>query len=226
MLFPWISAKVQLVDKHDTAGALELARKAFPRGVALNLLVLQKPPNRSRTLIRPAISDTFTSILVVESRQRVENRFVKKAWVFCCIVASSAIVGGCGKGGSQNATEASGASASQAPVQPAQGASDIPSASGALGAIAKAQLPGEAAETLRLIKAGGPYPFSEDGVVFRNSALLLPKHPRGYYHAYTVRTPGSTDRGQRRIVCGGPRRQTGECYYTDDYYVSFKRIGE
>ncbi|WP_168790060.1 ribonuclease [Paraburkholderia aromaticivorans] len=151
---------------------------------------------------------------------------MKRAWAFSCIVALSAILGGCGKEGSQNVTEASGASASQAPVQPAQGASGTPVASGALGTVTKAQLPGEAAETLRLIKAGGPFPFGEDGVVFRNSAGLLPQHPRGYYHTYTVRTPGSTDRGQRRIICGGPRRQTGDCYYTDDYYVSFKRIAE
>lgn len=151
---------------------------------------------------------------------------MKRAWAFSCIVALSAILGGCGKGGSQNATEASGASASAAPAQPAQGASGTTVASGALGTVTKTQLPGEAAETLRLIKAGGPFPFSEDGVVFRNSAALLPQHPRGYYHTYTVRTPGSTDRGQRRIICGGPRKQTGDCYYTDDYYVSFKRIAE
>ncbi|OWJ61047.1 ribonuclease [Paraburkholderia caledonica] len=154
---------------------------------------------------------------------------MKSAWAFSCIVAMSAILGGCGKGGSQNATEASGASASQSPAQPAQGASGTLTASGAqatgaLGTVTKAQLPGEAAETLRLIAAGGPFPFADDGVLFRNSALLLPKHPRGYYHTYTVRTPGSTDRGQRRIVCGGPRKQTGDCYYTDDYYASFKRI--
>ncbi|REG52382.1 ribonuclease T1 [Paraburkholderia sp. BL6669N2] len=151
---------------------------------------------------------------------------MKRAWAFSCIVALSAILGGCGKGGSQNATEASGASASAAPAQPAQGASGTTVASGALGTVTKTQLPGEAAETLRLIKAGGPFPFSEDGVVFRNSAALLPQHPRGYYHTYTVRTPGTTDRGQRRIICGGPRKQTGDCYYTDDYYVSFKRIAE
>ncbi|RKR36358.1 ribonuclease [Paraburkholderia sp. BL17N1] len=151
---------------------------------------------------------------------------MKRAWAFSCIVALSAILGGCGKGGSQNATEASGASASAAPAQPAQGASGTTVASGALGTVTKTQVPGEAAETLRLIKAGGPFPFSEDGVVFRNSAGLLPQHPRGYYHTYTVRTPGSTDRGQRRIICGGPRKQTGDCYYTDDYYVSFKRIAE
>ncbi|MEX3977997.1 ribonuclease domain-containing protein [Paraburkholderia sp. EG287A] len=156
---------------------------------------------------------------------------MKRAWVFPCVVAMSAILGGCGKESSRNATEASGASASQAPGQPAQGASGTPAASGtqapgALGTVTKTQLPGEAAETLRLIKAGGPFPFADDGVLFRNTAQLLPKHPRGYYHTYTVRTPGMTDRGQRRIVCGGPRKQTSDCYYTDDYYVSFKRIAE
>jgi len=138
----------------------------------------------------------------------------------------SAILGGCGKESSRNATEASGASASQAPGQAASG---TPAASGAqvagtLGSVTMAQLPGEAAETMRLIKAGGPFPFADDGVLFRNTAQLLPKHPRGYYHTYTVRTPGTTDRGQRRIVCGGPRKQPSECYYTEDYYVSFKRI--
>ena len=156
---------------------------------------------------------------------------MKRAWAFSCILALNAILGGCGKEGTQNATPEAGASASQAPVQPGQAASAALAASGAQeqsapATVTKAQLPGEAAETLRLIKAGGPFPFGEDGVLFRNSAGLLAQHPRGYYHAYTVRTPGATDRGQRRIVCGGPRRQTSDCYYTDDYYVSFKRIAE
>ncbi|PRX36881.1 ribonuclease T1 [Paraburkholderia sp. BL18I3N2] len=151
---------------------------------------------------------------------------MKRAWAFSGIVALSAILGGCGKGGSQNPTEASGASASEASAPPAASASGTAVASGAVGTITRTQLPAEATETLRLIKAGGPFPFSEDGVVFRNSAALLPQHPRGYYHTYTVRTPGSTDRGQRRIICGGPRKQTADCYYTDDYYVSFKRIAE
>jgi ribonuclease T1 len=154
---------------------------------------------------------------------------VNRTWAFSCIFALSAILCGCGKGGSQNAAQDSGASASQASSQPAQTASDAAAASGAqqrgvLPVVTQAQLPAEAAETLRLIKAGGPFPFAEDGVLFRNSAALLPQHPRGYYHAYTVRTPGSADRGQRRIVCGGTRKQTGDCYYTEDYYVSFKRI--
>jgi ribonuclease T1 len=156
---------------------------------------------------------------------------VKRTWAFSCILALSAILGGCGKDGSRDATQEPGASASQATTQLGQAASTTPAASGAQersapAAVTKAQLPAEAAETLRLIKAGGPFPFGEDGVLFRNSAGLLPQHPRGYYHAYTVRTPGSADRGKRRIVCGGQRRQTSDCYYTDDYYASFKRIAE
>lgn len=156
---------------------------------------------------------------------------MKRAWTVLCMFALSAALCGCGKKGSQDATQESGASASQASSQPGQASSDAVAASGALArgplaSVGQKQLPDEAVETLRLIKAGGPYPFSEDGVLFRNSATLLPQHARGYYHAYTVRTPGSADRGQRRIVCGGPRKQTGDCYYTDDYYVSFKRIAQ
>jgi ribonuclease T1 len=146
-------------------------------------------------------------------------------------LAMSAMLGACNKNKSPAATQDAGASASQAASAPVQGASDLAAASGAQerGAatvISKSKLPGEAAETLRLIKAGGPYPFGEDGVLFRNSAVMLPQHARGYYHAYTVRTPGAADRGLRRIVCGGPRKQINECYYTDDYYASFKRIGD
>ena len=152
---------------------------------------------------------------------------MKRAWAFSCILALSAILDGCGKDGSRNATEEPASSASEASAPLGQAASATPAASGtsaALATIAKAQLPAEAGETLRLIKAGGPFPYGEDGVLFRNSAAMLPQHPRGYYHAYTVRTPGAADRGLRRIVCGGLRKQTGDCYYTDDYYVSFKRI--
>ncbi|MGA7814661.1 MAG: ribonuclease, partial [Caballeronia sp.] len=42
---------------------------------------------------------------------------MKRAWAFSCILSLSAILGGCGKDGSQNATQEPGASASQAPVQ-------------------------------------------------------------------------------------------------------------
>ncbi|MDR5857653.1 ribonuclease [Caballeronia sp. LZ062] len=167
---------------------------------------------------------------VVECKSTGDIGLVKRAWIFPCVIALSATLCGCGKNGSQNASQEPGAAASQAAAQ-ASAASGVTAASGAqergaVPAVARAQLPGEVADTLRLIKAGGPFPYKDDGVLFRNSAGLLPQQPRGYYHAYTVRTPGATDRGQRRIVCGGPRRQTGECYYTDDYYASFKRISE
>ena len=58
--------------------------------------------------------------------------------------------------------------------------------------------------TLRQIQAGGPFPFEKDGIVFGNRERLLPPHPRGFYHEYTVPTPRARDRGARRIVCGGP----------------------
>ena len=94
------------------------------------------------------------------------------------------------------------------------------------GTVALAQLPPEAVKTLNLIAAGGPYPYEKDGVVFGNRERLLPPHRRGYYHEYTVPTPGARDRGARRIVCGGPLRRTTNCYYSDDHYASFNRIIE
>jgi len=85
-------------------------------------------------------------------------------------------------------------------------------------------LPAEARHTLELIASGGPYPYQRDGVVFANREQLLPLHYRGYYHEYTVKTPGGHNRGARRIICGGEARSVAECYYTDDHYQSFRRI--
>lgn len=83
-------------------------------------------------------------------------------------------------------------------------------------------LPAEAQLTLDAIKAGGPFPHRQDGGVFQNRERLLPSQPRGYYREYTVRTPGSRDRGARRIVTGGdPPR---EYFYTSDHYRSFQRL--
>lgn len=90
--------------------------------------------------------------------------------------------------------------------------------------ITPRQLPPEARETLALIRQGGPFPYERDGVVFGNFEKLLPKQARGYYHEYTVRTPGAKNRGTRRIIAGG--NPPTEFYYTDDHYQSFRRIVE
>jgi len=95
-----------------------------------------------------------------------------------------------------------------------------------LPTVAVAQLPAEGRETYRLIHTGGPFPHSKDGVVFGNRERLLPKHERGYYLEYTVKTPNARDRGARRIVCGGAARVPDACFYTSDHYASFSRIVE
>src|SRR5512137_2791595 len=64
-------------------------------------------------------------------------------------------------------------------------------------------LPPEAVATLEAIERGGPFPYDRDGSVFQNRERRLPERPRGYYREYTVVTPGSRDRGARRIVSGG-----------------------
>jgi ribonuclease T1 len=91
--------------------------------------------------------------------------------------------------------------------------------------VALAELPQEAQRTERLIRAGGPFPFSKDGITFGNRERLLPRRDRGYYREYTVPTPGARSRGARRIVCGGvPARLPEVCYYSEDHYASFRRI--
>ena len=96
-----------------------------------------------------------------------------------------------------------------------------------LGTVALATLPAEARTTHRLILAGGPFPYRKDGTVFGNRERLLPRADRGFYREYTVRTPGSPDRGARRIVCGGLRPTVPEaCFYTADHYASFKLIAQ
>lgn len=92
----------------------------------------------------------------------------------------------------------------------------------AVPTILVAELPMEARDTLQLIKRGGPFPYPRDGIVFSNYEHILPQQSRGYYHEYTVKTPGVRHRGARRIVCG----IVPECYYSDDHYQTFKRIRE
>jgi ribonuclease T1 len=90
------------------------------------------------------------------------------------------------------------------------------------GTVQFAELPQEARETLVRIDAGGPFAYARDGAVFGNRERQLPARERGYYREYTVKTPGSRNRGARRIVTG----TSGERFYTDDHYNSFRRILE
>jgi ribonuclease T1 len=85
-----------------------------------------------------------------------------------------------------------------------------------------AELPQEARRTIALIKKGGPYPYRKDGSIFGNFERLLPLHERGYYKEFTVPSPGSRDRGARRIILG----KAGELFYTDDHYQSLRRVRE
>jgi ribonuclease T1 len=106
---------------------------------------------------------------------------------------------------------------------PARGAAPV-------GAVSAAALPAQARAVLARIKAGGPFAYAKDGSVFGNREKILPLRSRGYYREYTVKTPGARGRGARRIVAGagasGDVRSSGEYYYSEDHYNSFRRIRE
>ncbi len=95
-----------------------------------------------------------------------------------------------------------------------------PRAGDRMATIQYDRLPVEAQATLRLIAARGPFPYRQDGATFQNREGLLPRQPGGYYKEYTVETPGSPDRGARRLIVG----RGNEVYYTADHYASFRRV--
>ncbi len=87
--------------------------------------------------------------------------------------------------------------------------------------VALSALPPQAAQTVRLIEQGGPFPYPHnDGVVFHNLEHRLPAERDGYYREYTVPTPGISTRGARRIITG----ETGEFWYTGNHYDTFDRV--
>ncbi|MGW0911431.1 ribonuclease domain-containing protein [Streptomyces sp. NPDC002784] len=94
-------------------------------------------------------------------------------------------------------------------------------AAAAVGDICYGALPSQAHDTLDLIERGGPFPYTQDGTVFQNREGILPGQSTGYYHEYTVITPGASTRGARRIVTGEEHQ---EDYYTADHYASFDLI--
>ncbi|MEV6249177.1 ribonuclease domain-containing protein [Streptomyces sp. NPDC051742] len=117
-------------------------------------------------------------------------------------------------------TGCSGGEPARTPPGGTAGVSAPASRASTLPVIRVANLPPEARETLTLIARGGPFPYAKDGAVFGNFERILPRRPRGHYREYTVPTPGERDRGARRIVTG----DSGETYYTDDHYESFREV--
>lgn len=143
----------------------------------------------------------------------------RAAGVLLAVVASLLLVA-CGSSSSDGPT-GSGSARPTGSVSPSDAARLAPAAATTdLPTMTVAQLPPEGVATLRLIADGGPFPYSKDGVTFGNREGLLPKHPSGWYHEYTVPTPGEGDRGARRIVTG----DDGSRFYTSDHYASFREV--
>jgi ribonuclease T1 len=112
-----------------------------------------------------------------------------------------------------------------APQAQARGWTDRPEES-RQAPVRVAELPTQARDIYGRIRQGGPFQYEKDGSVFGNRERTLPRATRGYYREYTVPTPGSRDRGARRIVCGGPALAPHTCYYSADHYASFRQIVE
>jgi ribonuclease T1 len=132
------------------------------------------------------------------------------------ILVLAALVAGC-SGSAEPGTPTTQTTASQASGTDQYTGADPESG---LPWISRDELPAEALDTLGEIAAGPPYMYDRDGITFENREGLLPQQEIGYYEEFTVVTPGSSDRGARRIVWG----LQDELYYTDDHYQSFERI--
>ena len=125
------------------------------------------------------------------------------------------------RGASASTTSAERRTTTRAESDPDPGTpSASPTGASTLPTVTVADLPREARDTLALIERGGPYPYRQDDGIFQNREGILPARASGYYREYTVETPGSPDRGARRIVVGAD----GDRYYTSDHYDSFREI--
>ncbi|MGZ4437958.1 MAG: ribonuclease domain-containing protein [Nocardioides sp.] len=147
----------------------------------------------------------------------------KRALSVLVVVIAGIVLGWSTIGGTAADAPAAPAPSASAPVSTWSPGSSAAGASvpvGGLPVVSVADLPAQADDTLRAIAVGGPFRYVQDGTVFGNYERQLPARARGYYTEYTVPTPGSPDRGARRIVVG----EGGDFYYTDDHYSSFSRI--
>jgi len=139
------------------------------------------------------------------------------AFALGVVLALAGCAGGTSSAGTASAGSARPATSALVPdgtaLAPASATTDLPT-------VPLAALPPEALDTLELIAAGGPYPYRKDGATFGNREGLLPRQAGGFYREYTVETPGSDDRGARRIVAGAD----GSRFWTDDHYASFQEV--
>jgi len=156
-------------------------------------------------------------------RRSSHKNFATGGLISLLLLALLLFLGGCGSGGgADDASSRAGQTVAQQAEAPQQQEAEVPSVGPVSGlpVILWDDLPPEAQETIRLIDQGGPFPYDKDGSTFGNREGILPDRPNGYYKEYTVITPGSPDRGARRIVGGAD----GELYYTDDHYDSFREV--
>ena len=159
----------------------------------------------------------------------MRNRSLLPVLLGALVILALVVFGGQGLTGGPETTTPEAATSAAAPPQSAPpsgpaGARTAPEADNPSGlpAIRESELPPEGRRVLALIRAGGPYRYSQDDQAFGNFERILPRQDRGYYREYTVPTPGESDRGARRIVAG----RGGDKYYTDDHYESFSYIAE
>ena len=143
----------------------------------------------------------------------VATWFRSHRWSVWIVTLLAAVVVGCSAPGN---VAAAGSNATTAPMT----VMATTQSSVGLVTIQENELPTQARKTLKLIDSGGPFPFSRDGIVYHNNSGALPHHKDGWYHEYTVATPGAQGRGPRRIVCGSD----STCFWTPDHYSTFKRI--
>ncbi len=92
--------------------------------------------------------------------------------------------------------------------------------SSGLPTMPEQELPPEASPVLAAVAEGGPFTYPQDGQTFQNRERILPSQPMGFYREFTVPTPGSPDRGARRLVVGSD----GAIFYTSDHYQSFREV--
>lgn len=152
----------------------------------------------------------------------MRNRSILPLILTTLVVLAMVAFGGAGLLGGQTESTTPG-TASGATATPSKQSGPRRAANpSSLPEIRESALPAEGRRVLALIRAGGPYQYSQDDQVFGNLERVLPVRDRGYYREYTVPTPGEGDRGARRIVAGNG----GEKYYTGDHYTTFKYIAE